>query len=411
VADYRVLSDVPSDEDYLQFDRYTRPLTAILCGEMTVPPLTIGIFGPWGSGKSTVVKLVKKHLEQHQDRFLVVDFNPWIHRREPNMLIPLLHAIYDAFTAGKIGIGEKVGRLWTTILRVGMNVALKTVTAGTASIEDIEKEAEAYARHRQRAHSEMRDLQKTLEGAIVEELGDRKMVIFIDDLDRCDPLEIFDVLESIKLFLNVPKTFVVLAIDRNIVDAGIAARFREFDKIPAFDNIGAAYLEKIVQVPIFLHPLTQGQITHFLANLNLQGELKQVESIITPWLTPNPRQIKRLINNLIVAFTAVSTGDLDRTIVARLVILQSEKSEVFQAAATDKDYLLALEAVYGQVMKLGRMDDFLHYGDKKDLIREFCRQHYRPGSSLERIFKGAPFNAIALQAPGLLDQYRAQLEM
>jgi hypothetical protein len=408
VADYRVLSDAPSDRDYLQFQRYTRPLIGILTDEMTETPLTIGIFGPWGSGKSTVVSLVKSHLaERHASEFLLLDFNPWVHRKEPNMLVPLLHVIHDAFAAGKVGVGEKLGRLWGTICRVGANVALKTVTGGAVSLGDLEKQEEAWAKQRQRAHSEMRSLRETLRGAIAEQLGDRKMVIFIDDLDRCDPLEIFDVLESIKLFLDVPKTFVVVAIDRDIVDAGIAARFREFEKIPAFDRIGAFYLEKIVQVPVFLHPLTRGQITHFLGELKLTGDLRKVEPILADWLTPNPRQIKRLLNNLVVAFAAVSSAsDLDRGVIARLVVLQSEKKEIYQAAAADADYLLALESVYLGVKKLNTKDDFLLYKGRADAISAFCRAHYHPGTALARIFADGPFAAVAKD----LERYMAQLE-
>src|SRR4051794_72652 len=83
--------------DLLRFGRFVEPLASVLASPDTMTPLTVGIFGSWGSGKSSLLQLLQDSLENaHPDEFMVIAFNPWIHRREPNMLVPLLHTIHDA---------------------------------------------------------------------------------------------------------------------------------------------------------------------------------------------------------------------------------------------------------------------------------------------------------------------------
>jgi hypothetical protein len=59
-------------------------------------PFAIGVFGAWGSRESTLLGLADAELEsRHPDAFVRVHFNPWVHRQEDGMLVPLLHALHD----------------------------------------------------------------------------------------------------------------------------------------------------------------------------------------------------------------------------------------------------------------------------------------------------------------------------
>src|SRR4051794_21289985 len=83
-------------DDLLRFDRYVLPLAQVLASGETSTPLTVGIFGAWGSGKSTLIKMLDEYLEvTDPDGFVRVHFNPWVHREEPGLLIPLLHTLHD----------------------------------------------------------------------------------------------------------------------------------------------------------------------------------------------------------------------------------------------------------------------------------------------------------------------------
>src|SRR5439155_2533344 len=98
MAPLAIFSDgaVNSRNDQLKFDRYVKPIVGILTNPQTETPFTIGIFGTWGSGKTTLLRMLDDALARdHEDQFVRVHFNPWIHRGEPNLLVPLLHALRD----------------------------------------------------------------------------------------------------------------------------------------------------------------------------------------------------------------------------------------------------------------------------------------------------------------------------
>src|SRR5688500_18768643 len=101
---FRVISDAPASLDYdlLNFKRYINPIVSILTNPDAETPFTIGIFGNWGSGKSTVLRMVDEKLKKESDaEFVRVHFNPWVYRSEPNILVPLLHTLNDALEPEK----------------------------------------------------------------------------------------------------------------------------------------------------------------------------------------------------------------------------------------------------------------------------------------------------------------------
>ncbi|HVI70337.1 MAG TPA: P-loop NTPase fold protein, partial [Pyrinomonadaceae bacterium] len=91
-----LISDTTSANDLLNFKRYVSPLIQILENFETQTPFTIGIFGPWGTGKSTLIEYIDRRLAESVDvQFHRIRFNPWIYRSEKNLIVPLLHSIQD----------------------------------------------------------------------------------------------------------------------------------------------------------------------------------------------------------------------------------------------------------------------------------------------------------------------------
>jgi Cdc6-like AAA superfamily ATPase len=105
--------------------------------------------------------------------------------------------------------------------------------------------------------TELMKLQDDFAGMVADLVGkEGRLVVFIDDLDRCTPDKIPDLLEAIKLFTTMPKCVYVLGLDHDIVRQGIFKKYRFEDKREAEE-----YLEKIVQVPFHLPPLDEGKIS------------------------------------------------------------------------------------------------------------------------------------------------------
>ena len=102
-------------------------------------------------------------------------------------------------------------------------------------------------------------------------LGDKgRLVVFVDDLDRCLPEKSIEILETIKLFLEVEGTVFVLGMDKEVIERGIEARYHAlFQRVLSDERIelpirGDAYLQKIVQIPFYLPPMGEEDIAGYI---------------------------------------------------------------------------------------------------------------------------------------------------
>lgn len=409
MAELRLASDNPIRgelEDYLDFKRYLDPLVAVITNPHTETPFTVGIFGTWGSGKTSLLRLFDSRLQRdYKDRFLSVWFNPWIHRAEPSLLIPLLHALHDTLDEQPVNrFKESAKKIGSVLVRLGAGILLKHLTAKAASMEDLDKLEESYLKTHGRVESEMRNLRKTLQAEVTKLAdGGTKLVLFVDDLDRCQPAQIIDLLEAIKLFFDLEHLFIILAVDKEVVDRGVQIKYKDFKfaegRAPA---IGAEYLEKMVQLPLSLFPLHSEQVKDFVAKFNPPAAVQPHLSLLVDLLDPNPRKIKRVLNILtIVSEVAASTPalkSLKADLVARFVVLQVQSGEVFSEIVKQPELLLALESTYAGHLKVEDAEAYHNaYGSRASQVQTFCQTHYRPGSYLGTLFKGEPFKPVAAQ--------------
>jgi predicted KAP-like P-loop ATPase len=404
MSKFPIFSDAAakSDADKLNFSRYLKPLLSVLTDPTTETPFTIGVFGPWGSGKTTFLGMLNEAIKlDHKDRFVRINFNPWAHRNEPNLLIPLLHTLHDTLQENtKTNVIESAKKIGAVLLRLGADVFLKSVTANTVSLEALEKLEKKYLDGRGMVESEMRRLRKTLKG-VVDTVGEdgTKIIIFVDDLDRCDPAQIVDLLEAVKLFLDLQHVFVVLAVDKEVIDRGIEVKYGKFEFAKSRKSaLGAEYLEKMVQLPLYLFPLHTTQVRAFINDHNPpQGILDQLD-LLEKLLLPNPRKIKRVINiltviNSIVEATAL-TSQLKADLIARLVVLQVQSGELHAEIVKQPDLLVALEKVYINEIQTNNADKFVEFGDRAASIRKLCEKYHQPESYLGALFKSSEFRKI-----------------
>lgn len=394
---------VRGKDDRLEFQRFVAPLATVLAAPSTVTPLTVGIFGPWGSGKSSLLAQLEEELEtKHTDDFLIIRFNPWTHRREANMLVPLLHAIHDA-TETKFGKAkESAKKIFNVLTRLGADLLLKSVTVNAVDLDKLEKLEKQYVESRGAIESEMRKLRKTLEEWAEEIHGPktqgRRIVFSIDDLDRCEPDEIIDVLEAVKLFLDVPHVIVVLAVDKEVIDRGIEVRYSKFKFASGRRAaLGAEYLEKIVQLPVIMPPLGEGEIAALFDALEVAKILPDQVKFLAQWVPANPRKIKRIVN-LIALTQAVIGGTknlppLDLNLIVRLAVIQVQDSQLYEEIARRPRLLEALQDYYEAQATKGKTN-FDRFSANKELFERLCKAYFVPDSYLAAIFRDKPFDQI-----------------
>ncbi len=187
----------------------------------------------------------------------------------------------------------------------------------------------------------------------------RRLYIFIDDLDRCLPDDAVAALEAIKLFLDLEGCVFVLGMDRSVVEPGIRARYKPFlEQAPdAFDP--AAYLDKIIQIPFSLPPLGKGQLGAYLDDLaraerDPDGIVAETRDLVEFVVPDNPRSLKRIFNVLrLITALGGERGDDQRSLrryLAKVVLLQICFPRVYRAVIGGE---LDLAAVEDRVRKGG----------------------------------------------------------
>ncbi|SEB02381.1 Predicted P-loop ATPase, KAP-like [Flavobacterium gillisiae] len=422
-------SDNETSEDLLGFKVHADLLIDVINDE-TILPITIGVFGDWGSGKSSILQIIKNEFENEEyEDSLCIYFNGWTFEGYDDAKAALLNSILKELEENKKLSSEvkqlvkgKAEKLWKSInwMRgaglVMKNIALPAVSAyfsGGLSlipyasqkliefgIDSKEKligklqsaEGVDFFNSLQIAGKEtvdktnaVADFRNDFED-LLESTNFKKLVVIIDDLDRCTPDRIIENLEAVKLFLNVPKTAFLIGADPRIVRHAIELKYKtdnisynSDDKIKN-DRIVSDYLEKLIQIPYNLPKLSDNEVETYLTLLlckkafpikfkdilkkyqdhikedrysvfgfgNIDGVLSVEEisslgnsitilassaKIITYGLKGNPRQIKRFLNTYILRGKLITIAKLDNVkldILAKLMVLEYSNIDLFR---------------------------------------------------------------------------------
>ena len=387
------LSDAPAIEDALNFAPYAKTLADIVADPATETPLTIGVFGDWGSGKTSLMRMVERRVRDRPaaeiQAFPVEPlwFNAWMYSREEALwralLLHVLRGIrpllagpefldanrrLDRIAAQLTTASDPAGGPALTLPgeqvnlgRPGAQVSLPLL-AGLRLLQDnpdsqdltglIAAVETAQARAGQERIAALDDFRRTLEQVNEQYVADRgRLVVFVDDLDRCLPERAVEVLEAIKLFLDVPGCLFVLGIDRQVIERGIRVRYRDFGQGEEGRDMldGSRYLEKIIQIPFSLPPVKTEAMRAFVERTT-QGQFDdpRCTEVFARGLEPNPRRIKRTLNIfLLLERLAQNREDLADRIkpvrLAKIVIIQQYYPRLFALLTTGSHYLLDLE--------------------------------------------------------------------
>lgn len=411
---FSVLSDAPvsAQRDLLEFSRYYEPLLTLIASDTLETPFTLGVFGPWGSGKSTLIEILEEKLKQPRGNlgFLCVRFNPWMYRKEPNLLVPLLNALHEALDRSPIAkVKKSAEKIFDVLVHLAADVLLKKITAGAVDLDKLDKLEQAYLKRRGEIDNQLRNLRSCLESvASTLQSANVRIVFFIDDLDRCDPAEIVDVLESMKLFLDVENMVHVLALDKEVIDRGIEVKYGKFSFGERQKALGAEYLEKIIQMPVYLFPLHADQVRGYILALDSSQEVTDQIDLLVATLSPNPRKIKRVLNMLALTKSILNANpkryaNVDWAVLTSIAILRVQEPELYMEAARLPNLLVALEQVYRGKRNVKSASDFVEFKDKAEAVRALCEKFYRPAGPLASIFQNT--EGRFQNAGGKLDHY------
>ena len=260
-------------------------------GALTRPdldPVCVGVTGPWGSGKSSIAQQVQDALAADAGA-LVIYVEPWAFdpRTDPkaHLIGDVLNAISEHVNETQSGSAVLKKKLRALLGRVRWARAaqLLATTALTAQLPSVDKLAELFGP----ADGEVVE-EPSIDGFRNEfaELVNhdqlrnlRRVVVVVDDLDRCLSDTVIAVLEAIKLFLSVPKMAFLVAADETAVRNAIAVRY---GREPGAASLAERYLDKIVQIPVRVPVLDRVAVeAYILQLLALGGRGEKSEDVDT----------------------------------------------------------------------------------------------------------------------------------
>ena len=294
-------SDNETNRDFLNF-RCVADTAAEMIVQDNGQPLSMGVSGGWGVGKSSMLKLISDSLQDRgDDRYLFVEFNAWLYQGFDDARAALMDVIARQLIehGGKSPSGlEKAKTLlsrvnWLRLAGLAAGSAL-SIAAGVPplgligaalsagkSLAEGQLDADAGKLISPAPESspphQIQDLRKHFEETLSE--MDVTLVVFIDDLDRCLPATTIATLEAIRLFLFLPHTAFIIAADDRMIRQAVRVHFHGAD---LDDNLVTNYFDKLVQIPLRVPPLGTQEVRAYLMLLFLQNsELssEQLESI------------------------------------------------------------------------------------------------------------------------------------
>lgn len=271
-------SDTESKEDYLNFGEVSQIVTEILETEDMLP-VSIGVFGNWGAGKSSLLNLIEQQIEPGE--WIVIKFDAWLYQGFDDARAALLEVIASHLIQAakdEETILQKSKNLFARIhglrllgliaegaaLAAGMptfGLISKTFETAKESLDGVQNETESKQivevgknlvdsgknlikpKEKQTPPQQIDEFRKEY-GEILEDLG-KKLVIVIDNLDRCLPANAIQTLEAIRLFLFLNRTAFIIAADEDMIRHSVAEHYKDLSYRHQID-----YLDKLIQIPV-----------------------------------------------------------------------------------------------------------------------------------------------------------------
>lgn len=282
---YPLWSDDPAVLDLLSFDAVAATVVNAVLDDK-LDPIAIGLSGSWGSGKTSVLELVRTAITQRPSddgvKVLVIATQPWSYDPAVGPKESLIAEVLDALGRElKTGVGDKtkvilaklVGRVnWAKAFKVAAKAGIALQLPSVSDVLGLIKEDPNVEESPERGLAGFRkDFEELLASDGLEHIS--RVVVLVDDLDRCLPDTVVETLEAIRLFLSVKGMSFVIAADEDRVADAIQQRL----KAPPTDaseveTPAKLYLHKIVQTTIPLPGLSRFD-THAYLFLLLAGRL------------------------------------------------------------------------------------------------------------------------------------------
>ena len=297
------ISDIPIEgigQDSFGLRRYVKGLAGYILKCDT--PTTIAVQGDWGCGKTSMLNMIREELG---DKVKSIWFNTWQYSKfnlDDRLSLSLLTHLYKSIDSEAESGSNKVMKKLSALLRAGAKVGTYFID-GMGAQKFADDIGNVIDNGFKGSNDDVISVIEELKNDYQKKINDiynrtgKRVVVFIDDLDRLAPSRAVDLMEILKLFLDCRNCVYVLAIDYEVVTRGISEKYgKDFG-----EKQGKKFFDKIIQVPFFV-PVEQYNVTPYIKqslpeNIKLNDEeIEQFVRMIKYSVGCNPRSMKRLFN-------------------------------------------------------------------------------------------------------------------
>jgi hypothetical protein len=294
----------------------------------------------------------QKKLSYHKDIILPIWFNAWRYEREEHFaIIALMKTI--AYAMADHPIYREIRPIVIRSLKIiakGLLEGLAAKFLGEKTIDDLKKEENIlpYVEFLTQFDKDtiyfdgIHNIEKEMEKILDKNKHpDSRIVVFIDDLDRCSPKRALEVFESVKVFLDIKGFVFVIGLSHETVAKLITAEYQ------ASEIKGEEYIRKIIQIPIILPSWNQVDAKDIITNLLVRNKIdktylqiiKEHKELIATVVEPIPREVKRFINSFLISYRIYSNSSSIKP--KELLLIQAIKFrwyDFYKSLSSDEEF-------------------------------------------------------------------------
>ncbi|MBW9121239.1 KAP family NTPase [Microbacterium trichothecenolyticum] len=303
--------------------------------------VVLGLVGPWGSGKSSVLALTEKQLAEASEDWVTIRFSPWATSDLNGLLAEFYAAIVEALPRKKGAANFKRG-LAEVMAATAPLASVAGSLVGVSAVGDaVKKGGELLGRDKSWS-ARFSDASQAL-----KKLG-VKLLVIADDIDRLHGDDLLNFLRLVRLVGRFPGMSYLIAYD----EAGLLASIEAAGSAVSDFERAQDFVEKFVQYPIYLPPLIEGQVIDLLnealnpviASSNHRFEAADGRlSLSHGWvdLLDTPRAINRFAAQLRLILPLHRAGEVDLVDVVLLTLVRLHAPQVFDSISRSKGLLLS----------------------------------------------------------------------
>jgi len=281
------------EQDRFGRGEFAKRIAGVISSLEDKSSIVVSVNAPWGEGKTSVLNMIEEELT-HLGKSLVIRFNPWRFPDEERLLLNFFQTLDSHLKFELKGVAEKAGEALKDIVTFVSGIQVLGVGLGEGAKDVAEKRLPG---------TDVEGATEKVKDALRD--SPKKIVIFMDDIDRLDSREVQAVFRLVKLTADFPNTAYILAFDDGMVSASLAEQFGS-------QEAGRRFIEKIVQVPLPLPPADRrilgemlfGRINSALNSIQVELTEEDVRQFIVVFnkafsqKMTSPRVVKRYSNML-----------------------------------------------------------------------------------------------------------------